>query len=207
MSTEEENKKAREEWEAKYKAEEEAKRKAEDKARKALEKIWLNDLTPICREEGRALTHVRIDLDSYLSRGVPWLTAGASEFQRFDSLCYWTLGARMEGATDFEHDSAWAFKLPLIGLEFKHAYDQGCHFTAFVHPDGFDDFHVPPIGYDPRKLPEAHQCKEKGCRRNDEKHIIVPEGYYVPAKDAELYKKVRGKRVDIVVGLDYRKRK
>ncbi len=57
-------------------------------------------------------------------------------------------------------------------------------------------------GYDPTRHPKATICGEKKpcCWRDGEPHVIVPEGFYVPPVDIELYQLVSGKEVEIVLG-------
>jgi hypothetical protein len=120
----------------------------------------------------------------------------------------WNLEARMGlGATDPEHDTAFALRLPLIGVEFEWADHHQFRFHAFVDPsldpnDEHNGFHVPLPGYDPTKHPNAHQCNGKrNCKWGDgEPHVIVPEGFYVPPYLGSLYKLVAGKRVEIILG-------
>ena len=107
------------------------------------------------------------------------------------------------GVTDFEHDSAWALRLPLIGLTWDGllVHYHTAHLLAWVDPDDLDGFNVPGPGYDPAKLPGAHKCKDKQCLKNDPTgHIIVPEGNYVPPTNPVLYRQVRGKMLEITIG-------
>jgi hypothetical protein len=107
----------------------------------------------------------------------------------------WVLAARLgRGATDPEHDSPFAFKLPLVGVEFERV-EEGCLWAhGFVDAYDGEEFHVPRPGYDPFKKRGASTCRYKAC---GEKHPIVPEGCYVPKFDAALYEAVKGRLVDI----------
>jgi hypothetical protein len=97
-------------------------------------------------------------------------------------------------ATDFEHDSAYALSLPLIGLEFQGVHYHQTQIRAWVGVNP-EHFHVPLPGYDPTKHPKAVVCTN--CPK---KHPIVPEGFYFPPFERELFKKIRGREVLIKVG-------
>lgn len=175
------------------------------------------DLCAITRRPDRFLTTVDIDLGWDEESGdrskIRWLTFGECEL-RTDSKRSARLEAHLKGSTcDFEHDTAWALRLPLIGLQLADVgvWHSRTHFTAWVDPDAggsMPDFHVPRPGYNPMAHPEAEICdgiydekKRKYCKWNEgKKHIIVPEGFYVPPFDRELYEVVRGKRVEISTG-------
>ena len=167
----------------------------------------LTDLRSITRDSKRCETRVILQLDWRTKS--EWLVFGQAQLRaqresqpdgRF------RLEARMtEGVTDFEHDSAYALKLPLIGVQFSSMlvhYHQ-THLIGWVDPDAEDmDFMVPNPGYNPMKHKDAHVCKDKSClKENPKGHIIVPQGFYVPPPNPALYKLVRGKRVEIIIGL------
>ena len=105
-----------------------------------------------------------------------------------------------EGATDFEHDSAFALRMGLVGVEFRSVYYGHSEIIAVIDPQGFDDFCVPPVGYNPMKDPDAVQCEDAMCKKH-EPHIIVPEGNYTPPRSADLFKMVRGRFVEITFGV------
>ncbi len=129
-----------------------------------------------------------------------WIMAGQCQLRtdrKPDSI---SLDARMDGATDREHDAAYAFQLPIIGHRFEDVLYHVTTLTAWISPNALSNFHVPastfkPKGYDLRNHPESYNCES--CK-GDDAHIIVP--YFVPPVDAELYKLVRGKRVTIRIG-------
>jgi len=161
----------------------------------------VTDLRSITRRSKLCLTRVFVDTPS--KEHVPWLVLGESrvETQRERHDGSWRLSAFLGGGvTDVEEDSAYALRLPLVGLFFERVSYQSSHLTAWVDPNagptGFERFHVPRPGYDPAKLPNAWMCET--CKPS---HPIVPEGYYVPPFDPELYRIVRGARVEIEVGV------
>jgi len=96
-------------------------------------------------------------------------------------------------------------------VEFRWADHHQFHFQGFVDPSAGEGrhptFHVPLPGYDPTKHPEAETCngiydgKKNWCKWGDKKkHVIIPEGFYVPPFEPELFKLVAGQRVEIVLG-------
>lgn len=154
----------------------------------------LVDLTGIT-DAARQLTVVSVQ---YGGEGWhDWLRFGECRLAYHEGLDEWTLGAYLAGeTTDVEHDAAYAVRLPLIGLLFKFAIGGQMTFSARIGGDS-DDFCIPKPGYNP--LAKAAPCRScKGAN----KHLIVPEGCYVPKPDPELYARLLGKRVNIT--LEYR---
>jgi hypothetical protein len=73
--------------------------------------------------------------------------------------------------------------------------------TGWIDPnlDGYDSFSVPSEAYNP--LDGAEPCDHcKGQHDEAEPHLIVKEGLYTPPSNNELYKLVRGKRIEIRTG-------
>ncbi len=130
---------------------------------------------------------------NYRTTRFNWIICGAASIQNEERAC--NINARMN-ATDFEHDSIYAFRISLIGLKYLFTSDHGSAFEAYVNPDT-DDFRIPPVGYNPEKAEGAFSCEDKEC---EDKHIIVPEGFYVPPLNPELFKKAAGKKLDIYIG-------
>lgn len=131
------------------------------------------------------------------NKTLTWLTFGAANLQDRKSGT-WSLDARFGyGVTDFEHDSAYILSLPLIGLALGGlgVYLHEAHFIAWVDPNDFEGFHVPRPGYDPRKHKDTEICQE--C---EEKHSVLPEGFFTPKPDRDLWNLVRGKKVEISIG-------
>lgn len=154
------------------------------------------DLSAITRRADRCLTTVTVDWDWQTQ--IRWLVFGEAKLRGHERNRTHELMAYLNGGmTDFEHDSAYALCLPLIGLQWTSMDYHTSHFVAWVNPnvESDRDFRVPRPGYSPADLPES-----KMCRRCKPHHIIVPEGYYQPPYDGELYKLVRGKRVEITIG-------
>lgn len=163
-------------------------------------KVELTDLTEITRNNKVARTVVYLDIG--YGEKIQWLTLGQAEVRNEGKIC-WLAAYLPEGVSDFEHDSAYALRLPLIGLKLEHVWYHTTYLTAWVDPNDAESFHVPLPGYNPMKLPGASICKEKYCGN---KHPMVPEGHYVPPHNKELFEAVRGKKLEIVIGLVDEKR-
>lgn len=174
--------------------------------------ILETDLRSITRHSDRCLTVVNVQLVNWDSRTrVEWLVCGQASIQKPSNpdLGQYTLKAYLPaGVTDFEHDSAYAFQLPLIGIELVSVDYSQTTLRAWVDPEGSEDFRVPRPGYNPMELPGAKTCKLKvhghQCYKNP--HKMVPEGYFAgPPPDEELFEAVRGKRVEILFSPVYPK--
>ncbi len=70
----------------------------------------------------------------------------------------------------------------------------GTNIKAFINPSPkrADNFHVPTPGYNPMTHEDSHECTE--C---EEPHTIIPEGFYVPPANTELFENLRGREVHI----------
>ncbi len=162
------------------------------------------DFRSITRRSDICLTQVIVRLD--FETKVEWLTLGESRVRsrRDTKDGNWRLDAYLPiGVTDFEHDSAYALQLPLIGLQFDHVYYHRTYLTGWVDPDCNDgrEFRVPGPGYDPMSHPEAVECRAATCKSNKPfPHMIVPQNFYVPPFNLDLYKIVKGKQVEIRIG-------
>jgi hypothetical protein len=168
------------------------------------------DLRDISRESDVCSTIVRLSLDwdrdSPRRPVIDWLKFGQANLRRHNDSSHdgrYSIEAYLkEGVTDFEHDSAYALRLPLVGVQLA-SLPVLYHNTILVgwvdsaHDEGYEEFHVPRPGYNPMEHPKAVTCEDEHCA---EKHIIVPEGFYVPPFDLELFNFVRGKRVEIIIG-------
>jgi hypothetical protein len=167
----------------------------------ALPKIEENDLRSITRESERCLTVVTLHLN--WEKRVTWLKLGQVQLrhQRDSHDGRWRLEAYLPaGVTDFEHDSAYLIKLPLIGVVFEGIDYHQTKLIAWVDSSEPRDFHVPLPGYNPMEHPKAFVCDEKdGGYRCKTPHKIIPEDLYVPPFNRELFDAVKGKKVEILV--------
>ncbi len=162
------------------------------------------DLRSISRDAKRCVADVILYPDWDRSNAFRWLILGSTNLIR-ERDGGWRLEARFnEGVTDFEHDPVIICRLPLIGLQMNEmgVYNHHINFTAWINPNDPEAFHVPGPGYDPRKEEGAHLCKSKDCLKGNggKSHMIVPEGFFVPPFDVDLYTMVRGKKVEIRIG-------
>src|SRR3989344_2568669 len=105
--------------------------------------LEFTDLSNITRYSDKARTVVTIQPDFRgFNEAFKWLEFGQAQLRNEGRICW--LGAYLtEGVSDFEHDSAHALRLPLIGLQFEHLWYQNTHFKAWVDPNNPDDFRVP----------------------------------------------------------------
>lgn len=157
------------------------------------------DLRSITRGADTARTTIEI-VDRYDNFRHLWITCGQVNLRKWDNrpdvelTCYLT-----EGVTDFEHDSAYAFQLDLIGWTFDSIRDSAVTFTAWIPAElqGLDEFRIPGPGYNPMKRDDAYLCDTDHCA--EDPHIMVEEGYFIAPANPELYKLVRGRRVRITI--------
>lgn len=168
-----------------------------------LTNLSLLDLRNISRE-GPTCTLISVDTPYNMeSRDKLWIVANTVEIQLSDrNPGEAIISSRLiSGATDFEHDSGYAFSFDVIGLNFVSCYHGTPEFKAYIKP-GLDlymeKFQIPPASYNP--VPDADMCKE--C---EEPHPIVP---YLPDHNMELYQLLNGRRIGIRMGLspDHAKR-
>lgn len=176
--------------------------------------IQETDLRQITRCPELCLTVVYIQLVNW-DRGsrVPWIRCGQASIRKpnsSDGSQYMLTAYLPAGVTDLEHDSAYAFGLPLIGVTLDGVDYSQTTIKAWVDPDpeALREFRVPRPGYNPMELPEAKICDARKhgyeCYKNP--HKVIPEGLYAgPKPDAELFEAVRGKKVEILFSPVYPK--
>ena len=127
-----------------------------------------------------------------------WITCGQIQI---DSISQGTglrrIGARLQGVTDVEHDSAWAFSFNVIGLQFEFSLFGGLLFSAYIAPyDSWDgEIRVP------RTAEELVADLEK-CRRCKGKDAHQVSDNYLPAvRPPEDFRDLYGKRIEIRIYL------
>jgi hypothetical protein len=168
----------------------------EESNRVAKTKLETVDLLKFTSRSNICRTTVTVHLD--WETKVKWLVFGEAQIQKFGKKHQYLLKAYLPaGVTDFEHDSAYAFRLPLVGLELDDILiSYGNTFLVAYVADEPEDFRIPRPDYNPLK--GAEKCTLKECGKP---HLIVPEGNYAgPQFDREIFELVRGKLVEIVVG-------
>lgn len=162
------------------------------------------DFRKLSRNADKILTSVVLVTD--LTR-TAWIQLGEIMLRERDASHYrgvWRLGAYLQDATDFEHDSAWLLQIDLIGVEFTAVEYGQTRLHGYIKADSEEDFRIGNADYDP--IAAGKECKgtkKEYCRRGTP-HVIVPEGFYVPPVNAELFNIVRGRRVEITTGLSHK---
>jgi len=171
--------------------------------RRAPLKIEHIDLTGVTRDADDFYCQIMIDTGNYSGGGSrkPWITCGRIKLQFPDSR-----GARPAilsaragyGITDFEHDSAYIFQIPVVGFEVSFV-ENGMVYAECVIGGEPDDLRVPTkAGYDPTKLEGADVCTSESCKKP---HGIVPEGYYAgPPTSEEIWRSLVSRKLEIVFG-------
>lgn len=161
------------------------------------------DLRTVTRDSDRFVCEIRLDTGDYSNGGSlkTWITCGRISVQFPDRRGGRpaTLSARAAyGVTDFEHDSAYIFKIPIAGWEVSFI-DNGMVYAECIIVGEAEDLRVPTKpGYDPTKLDGAYVCKDKHC---DKPHDIVPEGYWAGAPGSDtVWKNLVGRRLEIFFG-------
>jgi hypothetical protein len=159
------------------------------------------DLRSVTRGADTSRTTIEI-VDRYdMGLRHKWITCGWVNIRTDDRrpgdvelICYLTAGV-----TDFEHSSAYAFQLPLIGWTFHDIDYNAVSFYAWVSPamDPMRGFRVPGPGYNPMEREDACLCEEGECAK--EPHIVVEEGFFIAPDNPELYKLVKGQRVRVTI--------
>jgi len=149
----------------------------------------LIDLTHLCRTTNNRSTRVVL-APPYRGAREEWLKLGMADLIQHQD--YWILKAYLKNAKDFEHDGAFALRLPLIGVTFEAIYANQTHMYGWVRPDDHEDFNVPTSSsYNPF-------LNATVCDQCEEKHYVVPEGFYVPPFDRGLYETVKGRKVQLI---------
>jgi hypothetical protein len=157
--------------------------------------IVKTDLCSITCDSDKVKTIVRL-CDEFGHRDLEWLIFGrcgvrlARENQR--PARWWLQAHLAKGATDWEHDNAFALRLPLVAIEMQMVLGSNVILGALI--DGRDpaDFRVPPPGYDP--IAEGEICKDEHCGR---RHPVVDR--YLPPENPELLRVVMGRQVEIFI--------
>lgn len=153
------------------------------------------DLRPVTREGSDCI--IEVDMGDYFRE---WIHCGRADLIQTDR----NMGAvgilKAKAAyniTDFEHDTITIFQIPIVGIELAYVLSGWTAFYCWIGGES-NYLRVPTEpGYDPTKLPGATLCKD--CK--DDKHTIVPEGYYAgPPEDYKLWAHLVGKKLKIKFG-------
>lgn len=166
-------------------------------------KIETMDLRGVTRPGSE--TRILLDTGDY-SDGGPlkeWIRCGRIKLQAPDRRGSrpWILSARaIAGVTDFEHDSAYIFQIPVVGVELEFVENGWTYLVAFIAGEP-EDLRLPiSSGYDPTKLPGAETCDGSDCGHG-KPHGIVPEGHWAgPPPNAKVWAKLVGRRIEVRFG-------
>jgi hypothetical protein len=138
------------------------------------------DLKSVTRDSDLVVTDIKIYTGDY-SKGSgfqDWISCGSVDLRAPTGPSPWMLNARAkEGITDFEHDSAYIFRIPVVGVELSFISNGYTYLKGYIGGD-VDDLRVPmETGYDPLKLKGTKTCKS--CKKP---HPIVEEGFWAGPK-------------------------
>lgn len=166
-------------------------------------KIEHLDLRSVTRDADRFVCEIRLDTGDYSAGSSlkTWITCGRIDVRFPDrrGARPATLSARANhGVTDFEHDSAYIFQIPITGWDVSFV-SNGMVYAECVIVGDADDLRVPTKpGYDPTKLEGAYACEDKHC---DKPHGVVPEGYFAgPPTSETVWRNLVGRRLEIIFG-------
>jgi len=166
--------------------------------------IEYTDLRSITRRSDKWHTIVTVEThdDTGFRKNITWLEFGEVQLRSTGREsgadgCYELRAYLLENVVDFEHDSAYALSLPLIGVRLgpMAVHYHQVSLCGWIDPNVDDNFRVPRPKYNPMALADT---------RRDKELTIVPEGFYLPPFDVELYKAVRGKKVEITISPVYK---
>lgn len=152
---------------------------------------WLPllDLRPITRDSDHAETQISVILQN---QPVLWIQAGRlSHFNLSPS--NQNLGAYFrDGVTDFEHDSAYAFHINVVGTFLHQIYHGVVELRAWLasRADDTERFKIPVAPIDLDSLEWCSSCT------GSERHRV---GAYTPKPHRELWERLRGAELVIQI--------
>ncbi len=153
------------------------------------------DLRPFTRDSKKIDTRIFLKGHDYESKQFLWIHVGAVEIRRSPEQGeveqYILRAHRLVGYTDFEHDSAKALTIPMIGVKLATGFSGCVRLIGWIdfNPERANDLRI----FNPNALDkEASTCKD--CEKP---HPIVQ---YVPSPDPVLFNKIRGMQVEIFIG-------
>jgi len=164
--------------------------------------LKMTDLREISRGSRRCRTKVYLTDGFGRDRQSLWLDFGEAELLKRGSgnqPASWCLSSYLaEGATDREEDSAFALSFDVIALELSMVRGHRVVFGAIVDPTQGGSFRVPRPGYNPLLHPDTITCQDVACLEHScGAHPIVPNGFYQPPHDPELFEAVRCRPIEI----------
>jgi hypothetical protein len=154
----------------------------------------LPDLVNLCavtRDAHLVTTHISVKCNGEYFR---WLEFGSLTTMG-DRKSF--IGARYEGVTDFEHDSAYAVRIEVIDVQLVNIYGGCIELKTWVSAEDERGVSVPRKSILSFDELGAVPCEDEHCV-GEESHLIVES--FSPANDVELWKRLRGRelRIEIV---------
>lgn len=92
-------------------------------------------------------------------------------------------------ATDQEHDTAKAFRFPVVGVEFKFASGGATYLSGWALGPP-KDFHFPPLD---KLAPKTYPCPS--CTGKDDAHLMTND--YLPQTSEEMFILLNGRAISI----------
>jgi hypothetical protein len=160
-----------------------------------IEMLSVLDLRPYSRRSDVCLTEVKIVDTGWRSGHILWIQAGEAQIRTNEKDQSAELKIYWDGVTDEEHDSAYILILPLIGVTMTTLYYHTITLNAWVSPTDHESFRVPSPGYPNPST--THKCPTCNGNEDREAHLIGP---YIPKVNLELFKVLRGRRLEIHIG-------
>lgn len=149
------------------------------------------DLRKLCRDHEKVWTCVRLQWGGSGLSSFDWILLGQIRLHNRNNRNFpgvWVLDSYLGEFTDVENDSAFILSMELIGVEFEAVRYGRTFASGYINPSldtCCSKFHVPPQDYNPFD-----------DRSTDEQKYAK----YIPEHNTELYRQVRGKRVEIITG-------
>jgi hypothetical protein len=155
-----------------------------------MSKIEKLDFRPITYSGLRAC--IKAEMEPYGPKET-WIETGNLKISSSGegSLLRRTVESQLDSVCDPEHDPCKAFSFSVIGLQFVFSMSATMLFEGVIDPTRA--FCVPGPDYDPAKT-HGEPCSH--CK-GDEAHLLVPDGFYMPPKNPELFRQMAGKTIEI----------
>ena len=180
----------------------------------------LHDYVALTRDAGKILTTVTIHTPYQVKLPKPkkyqagewdkweyrshfeWLRFSQCSIRRFErhDREVWQVSSYLLNATDFEHDPARVLSFEVVGLKYTGTDYGRTSVSAWIKSDSVEDFRVPPPDYNPLTHKDVEKCKGKRYCKRGEPHLILPEGFYLPKPNVELFEQVRGSFIELTTG-------
>lgn len=161
------------------------------------EEKTIYDFTKVTRDPKQVLTVITVRPPSHKRFEI---RAGRVNVNFDRDRLYGRLDAYAEqGVTDFEHDSAYIFQIPITGFNIEFISDGNLYANALILGRSPDALRLKlDSAYDPTKIDGAVKCDGKKYCTQGVPHMIVPEDLWEGPKAAPgLYQQLVGARLEI----------